>query len=422
MRILIVSPYLPWPIDSGGGAAQFSSLKCLEGDHQFTLVCPVNNVEGLAHAAELQSRLSRVHVRAVYCGNPPDSFFAKLWKRGSRILFRILSKAGFSQARQPDGPARPFYPLAAVPEKILFAVEEELKKGVDLCQVEFALYLTLGAWLPAKLPKLFVHHQVHFIYARRFIEKHGADAYVRYLDSMWRVQEFEQLKAFDGVITFSEDDRQSLIPLLGAEKVVTSPFPFPADVGVARELTAGFDGRFLFLASHWHDPNCDALEWLVKEIWPEVRKQLPDARLVVVGNWTDAWQSKLASPGVEFAGFVEDLGSVLRGGIMLVPLRIGSGIRVKIMVAMAQGVPVVSTTVGCEGMLMRDGQDLLVRDSGTAFAAAAVELARTPALWKELAASGQAAIIQNYSPESVRLRRNQIYNALTRPAAERVVS
>ena len=107
---------------------------------------------------------------------------------------------------------------------------------------------------------------------------------------------------------------------------------------------------------------------------------------------------------------------------MLVPLRIGSGIRVKIMVAMAQGVPVVSTTVGCEGMLMRDGQDLLVRDSGTAFAAAAVELARTPALWKELAASGQAAIIQNYSPESVRLRRNQIYNALTRPAAERVVS
>jgi glycosyltransferase involved in cell wall biosynthesis len=133
---------------------------------------------------------------------------------------------------------------------------------------------------------------------------------------------------------------------------------------------------------------------------------LPSSRLVVIGKWDESFEAKHSSSRVAFAGFVEDLPAILRGGIMLVPLRIGGGIRAKIIAAMAQGVPVVSTSVGCEGLLVKDGQDLLVRDDVPGFAAAAVQLAAEPQLWRRLATAGQASVTQHYSPAGVRNRRN----------------
>lgn len=97
---------------------------------------------------------------------------------------------------------------------------------------------------------------------------------------------------------------------------------------------------------------------------------------------------------------------------MLVPVRIGSGIRVKILIALALGVPVVSTTIGNEGIEILDGREILLRDDPDDFAAAAIELARNPALWRSLAIAGKDAVQKNYSPETVRIRRNQIYERL----------
>src|SRR5207249_3666930 len=116
------------------------------------------------------------------------------------------------------------------------------------------------------------------------------------------------------------------------------------------EVPLNFDGRFLVVASEEHGPNRDALEWLRATIWPGIYRQMPAAQLVVVGKWSESAKSKLAVPGMSFSGYVRDPPAMLRGGIMLVPLRIGSGVRVKIIVAMAQGVPVVSTSVGCDAM------------------------------------------------------------------------
>jgi glycosyltransferase involved in cell wall biosynthesis len=79
---------------------------------------------------------------------------------------------------------------------------------------------------------------------------------------------------------------------------------------------------------------------------------------------------------------------------------------------MAQGVPVVTTSVGSEGMLFEDEQELVVRDSATEFAAAAVELARNSERWQRLAVAGKKAVSLHYSPESVRRRRNDIYSIL----------
>ncbi len=416
MRILVCSPYLPWPLNSGGNAAQFSTLKCLAENHQFTLMCPACDDTTMANAKELQAQLPSVKVRAVFCGQPAESppkrhFLVRLasWtvRTGRKWLNPPQPKA--SPASLADILHFPFNPLS---EKFLSALGEEIAKGVDLFQAEFAEMMPLGAWVSEEIPKLFVHHQIHFVYAERFLKTHDKSDYWNYLSSVIKAQEIAYLKKFNAVITFSEEDRRMLLPYIPTEKLLVSAFPIPADVGIATELPAAFDGRFLFLASEDHLPNKDALEWLLAKIWPEILRQLPLARLVVIGQWSEAAKSKYAASGVEFAGFVKSLASVLRGGIMLVPLRIGSGIRVKIMVAMAQGAPVVSTSVGSEGMPVRDGEELLVRDDAFEFAAAAVQLAKDAEFCKRLAMAGQAAISKFYSPERVRQQRNEIYESL----------
>src|SRR5262249_40344360 len=262
---------------------------------------------------------------------------------------RLLAPPELQTALQPDNAGSLHYPFSPVPEKLIAALQDELSKGVDLCQAEFAEMLSLGSWFPVNLPKLFVHHQIHFVYAKRFLDAHGRSSYSSYLEAVMRTQELSSLQHYQGVITFSDYDRQALLPYLAPEKLFVSPFPIPADVGVADEVPLNFDGRFLFVASEEHGPNRDALDWLRAKIWPEVHRQMPAAQLVVVGKWSESAKSKLTVPGMSFSGYVRDLPATLRGGIMLVPLRIGSGVRVKIIVAMAQGVPVVSTSIGCEG-------------------------------------------------------------------------
>src|SRR6185312_11616650 len=105
--------------------------------------------------------------------------------------------------------------------------------------------------------------------------------------------------------------------------------------GIAAAVESGFDGNFVFLGSEAHRANADALAWLLKAIWPAILAELPGAELKVIGDWTPAWRAAHARERVSFCGFLPDLAPALRGSIMLVPLRVGSGIRVKILAALA---------------------------------------------------------------------------------------
>lgn len=410
MRILIASHYLPWPLNSGGNAAQFSTLKCLAEDHQFTLVCPVYTEAEFLHVNELQRQLPQVYIRPV-CYNKATRtrFLARIVRfiRGGRLL-----DLSAHQHPEPPGMGRPYYPFLPLPENLILVLQEELSKGTDLFQAEFVEMLPLGAWIPENIPKLFIHYQIHFVYSDRFLTTRGRDGYSDYLNAAMRVQEVAYLQNFEGVITLSEEDRQCLVPYVAPEKLFVSPFPIPADIGIATDLPQRFDGRFLLVASEGHAPNRDALAWLLADVWPKIKSKLPLARLLVVGEWSESAKIRHSTAGLSFLGFIPELATTLRGGILLVPLRIGSGIRVKIMVALAQGVPVISTTVGCEGLQVKDGQEILVRDDPQEFSKAAIQLAQDPELWRRLAVKGRTAATDYYSPEVVRRRRNEIYAEL----------
>lgn len=415
MRILIASPSLPWPLNSGGNAAQYATLQCLQADHAFTLVVPVYSPTGLQAAAELQTRLPQVKVRAVLCGTPIPS--------GLRAWSRRLGGGGWRKIRQllakPSASSPPalFYPFNPVPVEFVLVLQEELGRHPDICQVEFSELMPLATWLPNSVAKIFIHHQVHFRYAEHFLKVNGSNPYAEYLTAWMRAQELAYLRQYDAVVTFSELERQALAVLPGMPPVFASPFPFADE---RNKISAGdFAGKFTFVGSGIHHPNHDAIEWLQQEIWPLIRQQLPAAQLVVIGEWDRVAQKKYTGNGIAFSGFVEDLSAALRGSIMLVPLRIGGGIRTKILAALALGIPLVATSIGAEGLLVNDGEELLIRDTAKEFSAAAGRLASEPGCRKKLTETGLATVQKHYSPEQVRRRRNEIYQSLVgRPPAQ----
>lgn len=411
MRILIASPYLPWPLWSGGNAAQFSTLRCLAQDHDFTLVCPIYSESQRVHAKELERQLPNVRIRAAFCGARPLSLPRRALRHGTRTARRLVQSLVSPHPETAANPL-PWYPFRPLPEPFLETLSEEMERGPDLCQAEFAEMLPLGAWFPDELPKLFIHHQVHFVYARRFLESHGRTNYGHYLETVMRTQEAAFLRCFDRVIVFGEPDKLALASYLEGSKVSVSPFPIPADVGMAGTIPENFNGKFVFVGSEEHEPNRNALDWLLAEIWSGIARQLPSAELAVIGRWSEAARASYSTSPVSFAGYVDDLSRALRGGIMLVPLKIGSGIRTKILAALAQGVPVVTTPIGVEGLAISDGCGCLVRSHPAEFAGAAVQLAQRPELRRQVASSGMQAVARHYSPEGVRRRRNEIYSAV----------
>jgi polysaccharide biosynthesis protein PslH len=415
MRVLVATPWLPWPLDTGGNVAVVNALACLQRDHEFTLMCPVYGEDGARAVATLQAHLPKVRVRGVDCGavaavrRPARQLIGRTLRSAVRRCAKLISPEPLPVAAKAaeNVPEYPFHPL---PVRFVGAVLEESQSGYDLIQLEFVQMLSLGASLPTQVPKLFVHHQLQWVYLERQAAVRGFQGYGRYLERMMQLQEQAYLGTFDGVVVFSDADARQLRQWVAGEKIFVSPFPV---IGSPAEQNAEMgDFRLLFVGSEAFFPNRDGLEWLLASVWPEVLRQIPDCRLRVIGRWQEGTMTRLAATGVEFSGFVPDLAAGLKGGAMLVPIRVGSGIRVKVLDAMSHGIPVISTSTGCEGIPAADESEVLIRDDAKGFADAVVRIARSRELRERLARAGRVLVSRVYSPEAVRNERDGIYRKM----------
>lgn len=175
----------------------------------------------------------------------------------------------------------------------------------------------------------------------------------------------------------------------------------------AVEQSAPFASRhgLLFVGGHRHPPNGDAVWWLLRDIFPRIRRQLPEVQLHLVGADPPAEVDTAAAAvgGIHVHGHVPDLMPLLDGcRIALAPLRFGAGVKGKINQSMAHGLPVVATACAVEGMHLRDGEDVLVADDAEAFAAAVVRLYRDPELWARLSCNGVENVRAHFSADAAR--------------------
>jgi glycosyltransferase involved in cell wall biosynthesis len=153
----------------------------------------------------------------------------------------------------------------------------------------------------------------------------------------------------------------------------------------------------LFYGTLSYFPNLDGLLFFLREVMPIVRRQGPDVRLRIVGASPPEALRRFEAPDVTFTGFVPDLRVELeRAGVVIAPLRIGGGTRLKVLEAMAMAAPLVSTTLGAEGLSVTHGQELLLADTAPAFASEIVRVLRDRDLGAELGRGGRRLVEQSY--------------------------
>jgi GT2 family glycosyltransferase/glycosyltransferase involved in cell wall biosynthesis len=241
-----------------------------------------------------------------------------------------------------------------------------------------------------------------------------------------RYLELAMVRAADVSLTVTEDERAQIerdVP--GADvRVVPNVHDVQPLVSPPEDRTG-----ILFVGGFEHPPNVDAALHLVKDVMPEVWRELGDVRVSIVGAEAPAEVRALASPLVDVLGWVEDLQPLLDGSrLMLAPLRYGAGMKGKVTQCLAAGLPVVTTSVGAEGLLRserdepRKGEALLVADTPRDLAVHAVRLYRDPDLWRRLSNSGQELIGELCSTEVVSDRLGRLLGNSPVSVADGVIS
>jgi glycosyltransferase involved in cell wall biosynthesis len=163
--------------------------------------------------------------------------------------------------------------------------------------------------------------------------------------------------------------------------------------------------QLLFSGHMGYEPNIDAISYLWDEIWPLIIARVPGAHLLIVGTDPGEEVLQLAREHpeqVSVTGRVEDVRPYLaQSTVCLAPLRSGSGTRLKILEAMAMRRPVVSTSIGCEGLDVEDRESIFIGDTPTEFAEAVVELLESEAAWKKVSENGRRLVVERYGWEQL---------------------
>ena len=226
-----------------------------------------------------------------------------------------------------------------------------------------------------------------------------------------RSYEVRVCRQFQAVVTVSEHDRRILAYHSRRDHIVAVPNGVDAQYFRPLSKIPSNQAEILFAGSLFWWPNVDAVQHFCTAIFPLIRQDCADTRLSIVGQGAPPsieWLGAL--PGVTMVGRVEDLRPYYaRAAICVVPLRSGSGTRLRILEAMAMAKPVVSTTIGSEGLAAKDGVHLLTADTPEDFARQVVALLRNPSLRRTLGRSARALVEDQYQWSNIVPKLEEVY-------------
>ena len=370
-RVLVVSPYLPYPLSHGGAVRIYNLCRVLADRVDFVLACFREKADVVNYA-----KLHEVF-REVYVVDIDE-------KRKDPALPKQVSHYESASMR---------------------ALVADLcaRREISLLQIE---YTQLAAYREAapQTPAILVDHDLTFTLYRQLAERDKRpEARSEY--ERWLAFERERLRAYDAVWTMSELDRERAVAE-GADAVHTFAIPNGVDLrrfNCPAKTSAGME--ILYVGSFRHLPNYLGFEELRARIMPRVWRDFPDARLRVVAgpehekHWPG---SRELDPRIVVHGFVEDLVPMYtEATLVAVPLPVSAGTNIKLMEALSTERAVVTTPVGCAGLELVDGCDALIRDLGEPFAAAICDLLGDAVTRERIAAKGRETAEARFGWESI---------------------
>ena len=412
MKILYLSQLVPYPPDSGAKVRQYYVLRYLAQRHQVNLVAfsrSDDTPEALAHLKEfcrdvrtVPMERSRLRDGLALLGS---------WLRGESFIIR----------------------RDKVPAMTALVEEELLDGGYDVVhadQLWMAQYALLAAGLSGQgrieRPRLILdEHNACFQIFQRLAEGEHSPLKRLALDREWRaLQRFEgqACSRFDRVVTVTGEDRQILEPLVNEAAAQSgqpaprfSTIPICVDTeSVPPVVPVEASAEVLHLGTMFWPPNVEGVLWFARQVWPLVREQIPEAAFTVVGKNPPEQIKALVrqAAGINVTGYVTDPQPYLeRAKAFIVPLFSAGGMRVKIIDGWCWGLPIVSTTIGAEGIQYREGENILIADDAQSFAAAVVQVLQDRAMNHSLRENGRRWAEEKYSWQRVYLEWDQVYQA-----------
>jgi glycosyltransferase involved in cell wall biosynthesis len=233
----------------------------------------------------------------------------------------------------------------------------------DIVQVDFVDNADLALLIPSQLKKVLVVHDVRSSSVRQSLRLSNLSSdYIDYYSKVIQTAEMSYLRLFDGLVTFSKDDKYLLEQNIADVPILNLPFGIPESLLIKLPKQSKIT-QLIYIGGDSHSPNKDAILWYAQKFAETIFLTF-GLELHVIGNWSrTSIESVYSCNSIKFVGFVDNLDFYSGNSIMIVTLRIGSGIRTKILEAFALGIPVISTRIGAEGIGAIHENQILIADS-----------------------------------------------------------
>jgi sugar transferase (PEP-CTERM/EpsH1 system associated) len=391
MRILWLKTELLHPVDKGGRIRTYNMLRALKREHHITYLT-LDNGRAAPDAVERATEYCHELIRIPFTEAPRRS--ARFW---SELASNLVSPLPYAVAK---------YRSAGMEAAIRRCVARE---EVDVLVCDF---LAPSPNVPDGLavPKVLFQHNVEALIWKRHAEVRTGVLARRYFREQWRRMERcerTECRRYDRVIAVSPEDATLLREQYGLTGVADVPTGVDTEYFTPGGRAMRKPGHLVFTGTMDWLPNEDGIRWFAEDILPRLRQLVPDVTVTVVGrNPPEAIRALAArDAAISVTGTVPDVRPYMEeAAVFVVPLRIGGGTRLKIFEAMAMECPVVSTSIGAEGLPLDDGRHLRLADDAAAFASAVADLLSHPDDARELASAASRLVREQYAWDQVAQR------------------
>ncbi len=379
MRILFLSRWFPYPPDNGTKIRVFNLIKQLSRRHEITLLSFSQGTVSPERLAGMGACCRSVQALP-YRGFQPRGPKARLGFFSTRPRFIVDTYHAEMEAL------------------VVKAASNDDFDVVVISEIDMALYALL-----LDLPRVFEELEIAVI-RDQFARQRGLLSRARYGLTWWKLSRFltQLLPQFDACTVVSEPERElaaSVVP--GYDRLLVIPNGVDLEVhsgdfGAPRPDTLIYPGALTYSA------NFDAVKFFLQDIFPLIRAQRPAVSLRITGSYDGVPVQELPiGHGAELTGYLDDIRpAVAQSWGCVIPLRVGSGTRLKALEAMALGTPVISTSKGAEGLDVTHEENILIADTPGDFAQAVLRLLQDERLRLELSSNGRRLVEERYSWEA----------------------
>lgn len=390
----MLTPYLPYPLLSGGQIRTYNLLKKLADKHEITLFALIKDESEKAYISELEK----------YCHQ------VRVFKRSrTPFTFKNILKTAFSS-----------YPFLVIRNQSLTAtaaIKEELaSRQYDLIHAE--TFYMMPHLPKLKIPSILVEQTIEYLGYESYAQKAAPILRPLLNIDVNKIRSWEKhyWQETDQLIVMSNEDKEFIAKELGRDDkiaVVANGVDNSWFDQIKRQKTKV--PTILSVGTFKWLPNKEAVEFLVEKIWPKVKEKIKDVRLEIVGNAPSqkVINYGLNDPNINVAGQVEDIRFAFKSAdLLLAPVFSGKGTRYKILEAMACSTPVVASQIAVEGLDVENGKHVLTSNNAQELATLTVKVLTDQKLWQKLSKNGKKFVQDNYDWQMISQKLDAIYQKI----------